>query len=155
MRKRPTIERFLDKIEVCETGCWEWQGSLSTNGYGFIWHGQRNIRAHRFSFEWFNKCSLPKYGSSGLEIDHLCRNHKCVNPDHLELVSHWENIMRGENPELLRQRMLSKTHCPVGHPYNTMNTYRNPNGGRICRTCVYNHNKRYRLVAQSLKGEDK
>ncbi len=105
MRKQSMIERFVNKIEVAIDSCWEWTGSLSTNGYGFIWSGAENIRAHRFAYEYFKCEAIPE----GLEIDHLCRNHKCVNPDHLEVVTRRENVMRGINPEILRQRMLSRT----------------------------------------------
>lgn len=104
MRRQPTIERFRNKVNIQYGGaCWEWLGSLSSNGYGFIWHEGHNVRAHRFAYEYFNRTTIPP----DKEIDHLCRNHKCVNPDHLEPVTRRENVMRGDNPEILRQRMLS------------------------------------------------
>lgn len=105
MRKQPIIERFVTKLEVALNNCWEWTGSLSTNGYGFIWSGPHNLRAHRFAYQYFNGVTIPE----GKEIDHLCRNHKCVNPDHLEIVTRSENVRRGVNPEILRQRLLKTT----------------------------------------------
>ena len=102
MRKQATIERFLNKITIQGDGCWDWCGSLSSNGYGFIWHLGRTVRAHRFAHEYFIGL-IPR----DKEIDHLCRNHRCVNPDHIELVTRRENVMRGINPEILRQRMLN------------------------------------------------
>jgi len=103
MRKQPTIERFWPKVCLWGNGCWLWLGSLSSNGYGFIWHEGRNVRAHRFAYEYFNNTSIPK----GKEVDHLCRNHACVNPDHLDVVTRRENIMRGINPTILRQKPKS------------------------------------------------
>ena len=92
---------------VQESGCWEWVGSLTPS-------------AHRFYYE-------REYGPipEGLEIDHLCRNRKCVRPDHLEAVTHRENVLRGVSPPALHAR---KIHCPQGHLYE--------DGKRRCRECV-------------------
>jgi hypothetical protein len=70
----------------CETGCWEWQRAIDRYGYGRF--GKR--LAHRVVFE-----RLVGTISPDLQIDHLCRNHRCVNPDHLELVTSAENVRRG------------------------------------------------------------
>lgn len=121
------IERFLCFIKVCQSGCWEWQGTKS-NEYGYFWNGQRNIGAHRFAYEYYVDV-VP----TGLELDHLCRNPRCVNPDHLEAVTHSKNIWRGILPN------RAKTHCPKGHPYSEENTYRPPHqNGRYCRVCIRN-----------------
>lgn len=76
-----------------KTGCWDWQGSCSWTGYARIKRNGRLIWAHRHYYE-------EKYGplpphEDGWELDHLCRNKKCVNPDHLEVVSIAENQRRG------------------------------------------------------------
>ena len=123
------IERFFKYVSFLPSGCWEWQGA-KIKGYGCFWDGRRYTRAHRFIYEYLNG-AIP----AGLESDHLCRNRACVNPKHIEPVTSRENTMRGLSPELLRQQQLSKTHCPQGHPYNTTNTYRYPNGRRDCRIC--------------------
>lgn len=74
-----------------DTGCWDWQGACSWNGYGRIKRDGRLQWAHR----WFY---IEKYGEypQGKDLDHLCRNIKCVNPDHLEVVSKAENQRRGD-----------------------------------------------------------
>jgi hypothetical protein len=69
----------------------------------------------------------------GLELDHLCRVRGCVNPKHLEPVTHRENLMRGESWSAVNAR---KTHCPEGHPYDETNTYIDGKGRRRCRECA-------------------
>ena len=109
-----------------ETGCWEWNGSLNNHGYAQSWDGRKPVLGHRLSYE--EHCGpIP----AGLTIDHLCRNSRCVNPDHLEPVTHRENMRRG--------RFGSATHCPKGHPYDAANTRveRTRFGfGRRCRECA-------------------
>ncbi len=126
-KKVPAIERFLAKIIIAEVGCWEWTANLYWNGYGEFWDGNKYIRAHRFSYEWF-KGEIP----DGLQLDHLCRNRACVNPDHLEVVTSRDNILRGIG---FAVKNASATHCSHGHPYDLFNTYYRPGGGRSCKTC--------------------
>ncbi len=112
------------------TGCWIWLGNLRPDGYGRVWR-KGNILAHRFVFEY---CRGPI--PFGLTIDHLCRNHWCVNPIHLEAVSVRTNIQRGG-----RSR---QTHCVHGHeftPGNTYIEYRKDGIHRACRFCHNNHAK--------------
>lgn len=73
------------------SGCFLWFGAHNEFGYGLIRDAQmgKNIRAHRFAYERENG-AIPH----GLEIDHLCRNKACVNPAHLEVVTHGENRRR-------------------------------------------------------------
>jgi hypothetical protein len=125
---RLPIERFLKKIRVSNSGCWEWMGGLDKKGYGhFAETHRKSVMAHRFSYKWF-RGEIP----IGLHLDHLCRNPKCVNPDHLEAVTIKENLNRGIH------RNTQKMHCPQGHPYDEVNTYISNVGKRICRICIHN-----------------
>lgn len=84
------ILRFSDKYTINEqTGCWEWHGSINDDGYGHVRDGQKIIRAHQYSYLLFFG-EIPE----DCELDHLCNNRICVNPKHLEAVSHTENVAR-------------------------------------------------------------
>lgn len=72
------------------TGCWLWKYHLDRDGYGRVKAGRKSYGAHRFAFI-AARGPIPE----GLQIDHLCRNRACINPDHMELVVCLENIRRG------------------------------------------------------------
>lgn len=77
---------------VADSGCWEWSGSISMpDGYGKLYDrevGRPNF-AHLVSYREFNGPLI-----AGMQIDHLCRNRRCCNPEHLEQVTAGENIRR-------------------------------------------------------------
>jgi len=82
------LKRFLERIEINSDGCWIWSHTITHERYAVFWDGKQTM-AHRTSFEhWKGEIK------EGLQIDHLCRNRSCVNPEHLEAVSHAENMKR-------------------------------------------------------------
>jgi hypothetical protein len=122
-------DRVLDRV-IMDDGCWEWDGAHNRDGYGTAYTtptGARPLGAHRVIYELLIG-PIPEE----LEIDHLCRNRGCVNPDHMEPVLKSVNLLRGEG---VGARSARKTHCPQGHPYDTENTRITPDGSRKCRTC--------------------
>ena len=123
-------ERFWSRVDVGHpAACWWWAGKVNNNGYGTLPVGRRTLGeahvviAHRYAYE-----SLIGLIAPGLQLDHLCRNRLCVNPDHLEPVTPGENTRRAASAK--------KTHCKRGHAFNEANTYIVPGTGRrSCHTC--------------------
>jgi hypothetical protein len=119
-----TFERRY--VQNANTGCWLWQGYLNKDGYGKFSLSGRVYKAHQAAMVLFGR-DVPQ----GAEIDHKCRVRHCVNPDHLEAVTHRENVRRGDIGKWQRV----KTHCKSGHPLSGKNLYVGSDGFRYCRTC--------------------
>lgn len=128
--KRPAIERFRALTALDANGCLVWTGYIQSNGYARHWVDGKNLIAHRWSYE-YHVGPIPE----GMQIDHLCRNRRCVNPEHLEVVTPAENSRRSTSAEAARARGARITHCPRGHPYDEENTLFDRKGGRSCREC--------------------
>jgi hypothetical protein len=133
------VARFWRLVEKTDS-CWLWVGA-KRKGYGkFIVRSSKKPRmdlevfAHRFSYEL-------KFGMvpQGMDLDHLCRVHNCVNPDHLEVVTRRTNILRGVSPAAINHK---KTHCIHGHEFSGNNLWMRKDGTRQCRTCKRESQKR-------------
>lgn len=125
MRERDPVKRFWTYVD---TGgdCWIWTAAKVPAGYGFMrWDG-RNQPAHRIAYQLLVG-PIP----TGHVLDHLCRVRVCVNPDHLEPVTHRVNLLRGVG---ISAQKASRTHCPNGHEFTENNIYWWHNA-RYCRQC--------------------
>lgn len=132
------LAHLLGRTERPSSGqraCWEWPGSKDWDGYA-TWGREA---AHRFGLSQMVHRAFYQLMvgpvPAGMDLDHLCRNRGCVNPHHLEAVTHRENVMRGAS---FAAENRAKTHCPAGHPYDEANTYvykGHGNTRRCCRAC--------------------
>jgi hypothetical protein len=88
-RRGTPEERFDVKVAPSDSGCLLWLGSLNAKGYGHFNLNGRIFKAHRWAYE-------RRFGPTptGMQLDHLCSVRNCVNPDHLEPVTNWENSRR-------------------------------------------------------------
>jgi len=129
-------ERFWKRTyPIPFSGCWLWVGRVDKLGYGQFDADARGNKAHRYAYQ-----HLVGPVPAGLELDHLCRVRACCNPQHLEAVTHAENMRRGAH--------ALKTHCPSGHAYADDNTFIRPDPKgdvqRVCRQCRIERGRAYR-----------
>lgn len=142
MRLSPEIAaKLTDYISArylpdTETGCWNWQLSCGSHGYpqGCMTAatGEKVSLAHRLSYLAAN-LEIP----AGYDIDHLCRNRRCVNPSHLEAVTQHANRSRQFGIDCAAHH-LTADGCPKGH-----GPYRNVSGRAVCPACARDRNARY------------
>lgn len=116
-----TWDNFVERLQV-EDDCLVWTGNLNPDGYGRIMIERKRLWTHRYVWE---QCAgtIP----DGMEINHLCKRRSCVKFEHLEVLSHPDNV-----------RYSRKTHCKNGHPFNEtyLQTYRGKTTERrACREC--------------------
>lgn len=134
------LDRFFSKVNVHGV-CWEWEGSKTPDNYGRHWYRYKGPMAHRWVWE-----ALVGEIPENYEIDHLCMNTLCVNPDHLEPVTGSENHRRkkSDGPKIAKER---RTHCKHGHELTPDNTTlrRTANNARQCKTCVQIRNRKQYL----------
>ena len=158
MSHKSLLSKIEEKyIPEPNSGCWLWIGAVNqkTDGYGFIIKTIRGksikIYGHRFLYENYRKAIPENY-----VIDHICRNTYCVNPWHLEAVSHQVNCYRGKAGILKKRR----THCPKRHPLVGNNLIVDKKGYSHCRECknlhLINYRKRRsnaRLLADAIAND--
>jgi hypothetical protein len=130
------LRSYIDRTD----GCWVWIGRRTGwgreqgAGYGRYRMEGRELMAHRVVYEALIG-PIPR----GLVLDHLCRNTRCVNPEHLDPVTQKVNVERSNAG---RPGVKRKTHCPKGHKYTPENTYLKKGRWQQCRIC---HSDRERV----------
>lgn len=145
--------RFRTKYKAdLATGCWIWMAACTgKNRYGVFSVNRKNVFAHRYSYSIAHG-PIPL----GMFVCHKCDNPPCVNPDHLFLGTHTDNMRDARNKGRLRVPYEMEGHipwrrlqtmCKRGHPFDEKNTYVMRDGRRQCRAC---HNaktaRRYRAL---------
>ncbi|MFI7072082.1 HNH endonuclease signature motif containing protein [Micromonospora sediminicola] len=118
-----------------DTGCRLWRRGTSHDGYAQVSYRGVDSYAHRVAYELL-RGPVPE----GLQLDHLCRVRHCVNPDHLQPVTHRVNTLRGDGPTAIN---AAKSHCDNGHEFTAESTYRH-RGRRQCRICNREAARRYK-----------
>lgn len=136
-----TFDEILERITITPAGCWEFSGAHLPSGYGSVRFNGRTHVLHKLMWE-------QKHGpvTQGLQLDHLCRNRGCCNPDHVEPVTQKVNLLRGIGFAAVNSR---KTHCDHGHEYTPINTYTSPAGDRRCRTCRKENRRKHYLKSRA------
>lgn len=119
---------ILEKFKK-SNGCWNWLGTLTSHGYGSVYFQGKSYQAHRAVFSLLKE-KVP----AELVLDHLCRNRKCVNPSHLEIVTNKENNLRGTSFAAINAK---KRECIRGHALKGKNLRSQEVPGRRCLSCDY------------------
>lgn len=123
-------KRFWSFVDKTSSDCWIWTGRLYHHGYGVFKFNKKNFVAHRVSWELVNG-EIP----ADLQLDHLCKQRNCVNPEHLEPVTAHEN-----------KRRTRRSQCRRGHPFTKENILILRCKGktrRACKACdsIYRHSE--------------
>jgi hypothetical protein len=124
-------DHIFSRVRLLPGGHWDWTGSKNQNGYALRSGRVKPRVVHALLYQAFVG-PVPH----GMDLDHLCRRRSCVNPKHLEPVTHRENCARGAV-----NQNVGKTHCIRGHLLSGDNLYVTRSGKRDCRECMRAHKR--------------
>lgn len=141
-----TIDRFLSKVEIVKGGHWRWRAAINAHGYGTFNLGT-DLSGHRHGTHNAHRVAYLLFAGpieKGFDVDHRCHtkdcklgvaclHRSCVNPAHMAVATHQENLLLGAN-------RWSGTACMRGHPWTTESTIVRKDGSRLCRICTYASN---------------
>ncbi len=151
MALHPDEARFWMKVDMGDnpSRCWEWLARKFTQtGYGaFLFEG-KTTTAHRASWLMAGRGEI----ADGWDVDHICSNRGCVNPGHLQVMTHAEHGRKSGQERGIRARMRS--HCRNGHAWSEHGRI-TPGGKRLCRICRRETLKRYNDKQRRKNDEDK
>jgi hypothetical protein len=144
------IKKIWAKLQVSGF-CWHY-GDYKHKNHATVYFAGRRIGVHKVVYEY-----LVGLVPEGYKLDHVCRNKRCVNPDHLEPVTHSENIKRAwkystkQGFEGAGKRSKVSTHCRKGHNLSDVGVLlsKRANGTerKKCRACQHDAQERWRRKA--------
>ena len=143
------VMRFIfDNTKLSDCGCVTWCGYKDRNGYGSFKIDRKNVFAHRISYMLANNLTNL---SKDEYVCHSCDNPSCVNPEHLWVGSHADNMADMVSKGRADCPQRHQTHCKRGHEFTEENTYIQPsNGKRSCRECNRIRDRKYYKISNGV-----